>query len=125
MKVEKLPNLQEIYHHIVDEINKAKEKKGYEPLKERELIFDRVEIFKQVWGSTTLGFDINEDKMATFGGCAMTEAYTTVMREEHTHLYFVIFDNRLCYCVDNPTNEFFEDLDNKQLACLSKAQNRY
>ena len=37
-----------------------------------------------MWGSTSLGFDVDENGNATFGGQMLTESYTTVFFESCT-----------------------------------------
>lgn len=84
-----------------------------------------VTVFPQVWGSTCTAFDVCPDGSPTIGGAAMTTAYTTVIREPNTEYYGIYIGNRLCYVVDNPTNEFYEDLKNQNMASLSVAEKRY
>ena len=75
-----------------------------------------VEVFSQVWGSTALGFD-------GVGGSAMTEAYTTVIVANS--VYYVYFDGRIAYKVENPTAMFFEDLRNHRLRSVKESQIYY
>lgn len=42
-----------------------------------------------------------------------------------TDTYCVFFGDRPCYKVDNPSNEFYEDMTKRQMASLSRAKNRY
>lgn len=84
-----------------------------------------VTVFPQVWGSTCTAFDICPDGSPAMGGDAMTTAYTTVVRETNTEHYGVYIGNKLCYIVDNPTDEFYEDLKNHNMASLSVAKKRY
>ena len=84
-----------------------------------------IETFPQTWGSTCTGFDITEDGKATFGGCAMTTEYTTVVHERTTETYLVFFGDRPCYTVHNPTKVFYEDLKDRNLAILSESKKRY
>ena len=84
-----------------------------------------IETFPQIWGSTCTGFDITEDGRGTFGGCAMTTEYTTVVHEENTNSYLVFFGDSPCYAVYNPKKAFYEDLKERRLASLSKSKERY
>ena len=84
-----------------------------------------IETFPQTWGSTCTGFDSTKDGKATIGGCAMTTEYTTVVHEKRTETYVILFVDRVCYAVHNPTKEFYEDLKERNLASLSKAKERY
>ena len=70
--------------------------------------------FIQVWSTTALGFDY------TFSGQAITPAYTTVV-ETIDGKYYVFFDGRFAYCVENPTEEFRKDLANLSLKSVEKA----
>ena len=53
------------------------------------------------------------------------EEYTTIVHEKTTDTYCVFFGDRPCYKVDNPSNEFYEDMMKRQMASLSRAKNRY
>ena len=82
-------------------------------------------VFKQIWGSTCTAFDICDNGSFAVSGSAMTPAYTVVFEEPITSTYFVFVDNRFCYKVHNPSDEFFEDLKNCNLVSLSEAKERY
>ena len=84
-----------------------------------------VDCFIQTWGSTCTGFDIDEHGTPLWGGSSMTDAYTTVVHEKQTDMYVVFFGDDICYTVDNPTEQFYEDLKNRNLARLSEALKRY
>ena len=45
--------------------------------------------------------------------------------QQTTDTYCVFFGDRPCYKVDNPSNEFYEDMKKRQMASLSRAKNRY
>lgn len=93
---------------------------------EKHVFLDfNIETFPQVWGSTCTGFDVTADGEPTVGGCAMTKEYTTVVHELVTDTYCVFFGDRACYKVDNPNQEFFEDLQRRNMASLSVAKKRY
>lgn len=77
-----------------------------------------VEIFPQCWSSTALGFD-------GIGGQAMTTAYTSVFYDINQNIYIVYFGERIAYCVENPTDKFFEDLKNKNLGSVAHAMDAY
>lgn len=82
-------------------------------------------VFPQTWGNTCTGFDVMKDGTPAMGGCAMTKEYTTVMHELLTDTYVVCFGNRPCYKVTNASEEFYEDLDNRNMESLSRAKKRY
>lgn len=67
-----------------------------------------VSVFEQTWGSTALGF-------GGIGGAAMTTAFTSVVQAgENT--FAVYFHERFAYEISNPTEQFFRDIENKELA---------
>ena len=90
----------------------------------RRPIFDAT-VFLQLWASTCLGFDVDDEGNAYCGGSAMTEAYTTVMHETTSDTYFVFFDGDLCYVVTEPTEKFLNDLKNHRLESRSEAKVKY
>lgn len=77
-----------------------------------------VESFPQTWGSTALGFD-------TWGGRAITKAYTTVVHEINSNFYCVFFNSRIAYIVFDPSDAFFADLKEHQIASVSQARSLY
>lgn len=82
-------------------------------------------VFPQMWGSTSLGFDVDENGGAMFGGQMMTEAYTTVFYEPITETYLVFFGDKICYQVQNANDKFLHDLKKGTLKPLSKAKQFY
>lgn len=70
--------------------------------------------FKQMWGSTALGF-------GGFGGQAMTEAYTTVVEEVGSGWVGVFFDDRLAYKIKNPNRKFYKDLANENMEAVDRS----
>ncbi len=84
-----------------------------------------VELFTQMWGSTNTGFDVTDDNMPTFGGCSMTREYTTIFHEKNSQIYVVFFGSEPCYSSHNPSEKFFIDKQNKNMASLSKAKELY
>lgn len=76
----------------------------------------KVWVFRQLWGSTALGF-------SGIGGCAMTYAYTTVI--ELCGVYGVYFGGHFAYVVDEPTEQFFEDLKNCEMKSCRDAKFYY
>ena len=88
------------------------------------LSFD-IEVFPQIWGSTTTAFDITKEGHPTIGGQMLTKAYTTVIKENFTETYGVFVDNKLCYIVTEPTEKFYEDLRNKSMQTLKNAKELY
>ena len=84
----------------------------------------RFDTFIQMWGSTCLGFDVDEEGNTLVGGQMMTEAYTTVAKLA-SDLYIVCFREEPCYAVKNPSDKFFEDLKNRHMASKREAEGRY
>lgn len=124
-----IPNLelllykaQQLLAHDESFVKKVAEKKKDE--KHIYLDFD-IETFPQVWGSTCTGFDVSEDGTRSWAGSAMTKEYTSVVHERVTDTYCVFFGDRPCYKVDNPNQEFFEDLQKRNMVSLSEAKKRY
>lgn len=79
------------WNAIKDDLNK--EEKKYYPEFEMTM-------FLQTWGDTTLGF----------GGQAMTNAYTTVVRDIYSGWCGVFFGEKLAYKIKNPNQTFNEDI---------------
>lgn len=102
-------------------INNIKEK--CPNLKDKDFV-PRFDTFIQMWGSTCLGFDINENGKSMVGGQVMTEAYTTVV-ELSSALFIVCFNEEPCYAVENPTKEFYKDVKNRCMVSRSIANKRY
>ena len=133
----KIPNLElleyQFKHILIKDIewNKKLEEKQANT---RELLnfnnkysclnFD-IEVFPQIWGSTTTAFDITKEGYSTIGGQMLTKAYTTVVKETFTETYGVFVDNKLCYIVAEPTEKFYEDLKNKSMQSLKNAKKLY
>lgn len=84
-----------------------------------------LDVFIQMWGNTSTGFDITENGEPTFGGHAMTEEYTVVVHERTTDCYLVFFGNQPCYKVTNVNEDFLQDLKNHSMASLSEAKKKY
>lgn len=84
-----------------------------------------VDMFPQMWGTTSLGFDIMEDGSPSIGGQAFTAAYTSVFHEKLTDTYVVCFGSDICYQVVNPTEAFWKDLKEHRMASLSQAKKLY
>ena len=74
--------------------------------------------FIQTWSDTALGFE------HIFAGSAITPAYTTVI-ETIDEKFYIFFDGKFAYCVDNPTDEFRNDLSKLRMASVSKAKEKY
>lgn len=92
-------------------------------LKDKDFM-PRFDTFIQMWGSTCLGFDVDESGAAMFGGQMMTEAYTTVCELSPT-LYIVCFNEEPCYAIENPAKAFYTDLEKRIMSSRSEAQTRY
>lgn len=84
-----------------------------------------MEVFSQMWGNTSTGFDVTETGEPTIGGCAMTEEYTVVIHERTSDCYCVFFGEQPCYKVTNANEDFLNDLRNHNMASLSEAKKRY
>lgn len=93
------------------------------------------DVFLQTWPNTATGFD----KPGTVSGQAFTEAYTTVMKmtwyvrnedgkyhiNESDPIYAVFFGNRPAYVVFRPTEQFFKDLNRKNMASVMDSKRVY
>ena len=108
------PNYDNIINNIKDKYPKLKGKK----------ISPRFDTFIQIWGSTALGFDVDESGNAMVAGQVMTEAYTTVCNLSDT-LWIVCFGEEPCYAVENPTDKFFAYIRDRCMASRSEAKKRY
>ena len=124
----RLPNLELLMYKAIEHLKQdeefCKKCEGLPNYGHKRVNFT-IETFPQIWGVTCTGFDVTEDGRNAFGGDAMTTEYTTVVHEERTDFYVVLFEERACYVVHNPTKEFYEDLKERRLASLSKAKERY
>lgn len=126
----KLPNL-ELLEYIAKQCFFSKEENKNLYIKKTEGFscrtegFFRVEMFPQTWGSTALGFDVDENGVPMMGGSMMTEVYTIVFFEPFTETYLVFFGDKICYQVQNANEEFLYDLKHHQLKSLSKAKLKY
>ena len=92
-----------------------------------------MDVFRQTWASTALGF-------GGVGGSAMTDAYTTVVHvyfsprsstvtntiEKTPEFHGVYFDGRLAYMIETePKEEFFKDVKERNMASVDVAIERY
>lgn len=69
-------------------------------------------MFPQVWGDSSCGF-------GGMAAQAITNAYTVVVCTDFdSTLFAVYFGGKFAYLVKNPTQEFFDDLQNRRLASL-------
>lgn len=124
------PNLELMEYQSFIVIKNSEELlKKFEDAKAKQGRFTRVdftaEVFIQMWGNTNTAFDVCPDGSPTIGGCAMTEAYTVVMHERTTDVYFVFVDNKLCYYVENANQVFLTDLKEHNIKSLSEAKKAY
>lgn len=124
------PNLELMEYQSFITIKSTEELlKKFEDAKAKYGRFTRVdfaaEAFIQMWGNTNTAFDVCLDGSPTIGGCAMTEAYTVVMHERTTDVYFVFVDNKLCYYVENANQVFLTDLKEHNIKSLSEAKKAY
>lgn len=125
----KYPNLELIEYKFRQILNGDEEwkKKVKEVREKNRYIYPDYEaiVFPQVWGSTSTAFDVCEDGSPAIGGCAMTKAYTVVVKETLTETYGVFVDDKACYIVDNPSNEFYKDLSEHNIKSRSEAKKAY
>lgn len=77
--------------------------------------------FPQWWGSTALGFDAP----GTIGGCAMTEAQTTIFFCKEMNIAGVFFDGRPAYMVISPSDKFWEDVNAHKMETVTGAKKTY
>lgn len=124
----KYPNLELIEYKFREVLEKSKTfklkrdeitKRCFLPLE-----FD-IDVFSQMWGNTCTAFDIDAEGRSCIGGCAMTKAYTVVIKEESTGLYGVFVDERFCYLVSDPNDNFLGDLKSRDMASISEAKEKY
>lgn len=111
------------YDNIIENIKKACPNINIDSCSHFDT-FPHFDTFIQMWGSTCLGFDVDDSGNSMFGGQMMTEAYTTIVELSLT-LFIVCFDEEPCYAVTNPTNEFYEDIRNRRMVSKSEAGKRY
>ena len=124
------PNLELMEYQSFIAIKDNEElRKKFQDAKVKQGKFTRLdfvaEAFIQMWGSTNTAFDICPDGSPAIGGCAMTEAYTVVMHERTTDVYFVFVDNKLCYYVENANQVFLTDLKEHNIKSLFEAKKVY
>lgn len=123
--IDKLPNLELIMykaqHLLTQDENFVKRLAEHKPCR----VDFVAETFPQMWGNTCAGFDITPDGQPTVGGSAMTEVYTTVIKERVTNTYIVFFGDKACYKVVNPPETFLTDLNKRQMRSLSQAKELY
>lgn len=124
------PNLELMEYQSFIAIKSSEELlKKFEDAKAKQGRFTRIdftaEVFIQMWGNTNTAFDVCPDGSPAIGGCAMTEAYTVVMYERTTDVYFVFVDNKLCYYVENANQVFLTDLKEHNIKSLSEAKKAY
>lgn len=82
-------------------------------------------MFPQTWGSTVTAFDIDKNGLPTFGGQAITKAYTVVFYESISKTYLVFVDGRFAYLVWEPTEDFLVDLKIQNMKSVSEAKRYY
>ena len=101
-----LPLIQERFWNAIKDKLTEEQKKYYHEFS--------MMMFKQTWGSTALGF-------GGFGGCAMTDAYTTVVIDMCSDYVGVFFGERIAYIINNPNETFYEDMRNRDMVEVSKS----
>jgi hypothetical protein len=111
-------NIKKILTECKNTLPKLKTYKGTKPA-------FSIMIFPQTWGSTCTAFDMTPDGFPVISGCAITEAYTVVVFEEISKIYFIYIENKPCYIVENPNKVFLTDLKNHCLESLHNAKERY
>lgn len=128
MKTE-YPNLPLIEHIFIEQALQLEN----ERLRDARFSYCQAEVFLQKWPNTAGGFD----KPGTVSGQAFTDMYTTIMEmrwylgkevracPEKDVIYGVFFGNRMAYLVIDPTELFFEDRRNRNMASVANAKDRY
>lgn len=76
-----------------------------------------VDLFTQMWGSTTLGF-------GGIGGASMTEAYTVVITGRD-YISWVFFNGHFAYRVPYTCETFREDLRDRRVLSVKQAKENY
>lgn len=74
--------------------------------------FEIIDVFSQTWGSTALGFD-------GIGGCAMTNAYTTIILSNDLDYVGIFFGERLAYVIKHPNEKLVEDIKKRNMCSVS------
>ena len=82
-----------------------------------DLEVENVWVFTQMWGNTSLGF-------GGVGGDAMTSAWTHVVLT-NDGIYHIFFNGRYAYSVENPTERFKSDLENRTMLSIDDAKQLY
>ena len=124
------PNLELVeYKSFIIFKNNEELSKKFEEAKEKYGRFAELdfvaEVFTQMWSSTCTAFDICKDGSPAIGGCALTEAYTVVIHERLTDIYFVFVNDRFCYYVEDANQIFLNDLKEHNIKSLSEAKKVY
>ena len=65
-------------------------------------------MFPQTWGSTALGF-------GGWGGQAVTQEYTTVVKFSPSKIYGVYFSEKFAYIVKKPNKTFADDVNKREM----------
>lgn len=111
-------NIQKILTECKSTLPKLKTYTGKDP------VFNMM-AFPQTWGSTCTAFDETPEGFPVISGDAITEAYTVVVFEKRSNIYFVYIENRPCYIVENPNKMFLIDLKDHRLKSLHDAKKAY
>lgn len=76
-------------------------------------------MFSQTWGSTALGFN-------GLGGAAITDAYVIILHSYRGVPGFcVYFGGRFAYYIENPNQQFFNDIQSRNMASVEDAKTVY
>lgn len=119
---------------IVYKCNEAAHQHFPRELKNAQYPSFKLDAFLQTWPNTATGFDSEN----VVSGQAFTDEYTTVV-EMHWHyldvnkqwidsndcIYGVFFGDEIAYIIINPSDEFFEDLKNRQMESQRRALGKY
>lgn len=97
---------------VIEDATKRLEADGIQlgPLQDVE-----VEIWKQTWGSTALGF-------GGIGGCAISSAYTFLAWSPYRQSCYVYFAGRFAYKVSKPNENFRQAYIERKMPKVRDAQ---
>lgn len=126
----KYPNLELIEYKMKEILKKS----SYYKEKSSEMVSKRkyqpwsfdMYVFPQLWESTRLAFDFDEEgRRVICGGDALTKAYTVVVEENSTGMTAVFVDNMFCYLIAEPNQAFRDDFRACSMATISESMERY
>ena len=101
------PNLIAILQDFSQRIADDADVKAYGDARIYSDSYDMI-MFPQTWGSTALGF-------GGWGGQAVTQEYTTVVKFSPSKIYGVYFSDKFAYIVKKPNKTFADDVNKREM----------